>query len=251
MLSGRHLPERSARPRAPFSWPRFGVLATLAGVLLVVVAVPAPSHAQGTLPAGFTTTPYGPLGPADRDLLVRVRLAGLWEGPVGQQAQEHAESARVKEVGAHLATDHHGLDVQVRSVAARLGVALPDLPSNEQQGWMNELAGKWGADFDVTFANRLRAAHGKVFSVVAAVRAGTRNDMVRSFAETAVNVVMKHMTLLESTGLVDFGALPVPVPPAQRAAPFGRGAGAPVAWTVLVAAIIAATAAAARAVRPR
>jgi hypothetical protein len=87
--------------------------------------------------------------------------------------------------------------------------------------------------------------------VVAAVRAGTRNDMVRSFAETAVTVVMKHMALLESTGLVDFGALPIPVPPAQRAAPFGRGTGAPVAWAVLVAAIIAASTAAARVVRLR
>jgi len=58
------------------------------------------------------------------------------------------------------------------------------------------------------------------------VRAGTRNDLIRSFAQTAVNVVMKHMTLLESIGDVDFGALPAPVglsTTATNSAPSGTG----------------------------
>jgi predicted outer membrane protein len=225
----------------------------------MVLAAPSAAHAHdgpdGTA-AGWTATPYGPLGPADRDLLVRVRLAGLWEVPVGRQAQERALSARVKEVGAHLEHDHLALDEKVRSLATQLGVALPDVPNADQQGWMAELAGKRGADFDATFANRLRAAHGKVFAVVAAVRAGTRNDAVRSFAETAVNVVMKHMALLESIALVDYSALPEPAPPpvapADRLAlSFGNGPGAPLVWIVLIAAIIAGTSAAARVARPR
>ena len=43
--------------------------------------------------------------------------------------------------------------------------------------------------------------------------AGTRNDLIRSFAQRAVNVVMKHMALLESTGLVDYSILPEPPAP--------------------------------------
>jgi hypothetical protein len=34
------------------------------------------------------------------------------------------------------------------------------------------------------------------------VRAGTRSEVIRAFAQQANDVVMKHMTLLESTGLV-------------------------------------------------
>ncbi|WP_433611592.1 DUF4142 domain-containing protein [Dactylosporangium sp. CA-139114] len=168
--------------------------------------------AAGALPAGYTMTSSGPLGPVDREFLTKVRQAGLWEGPAGNMAQTKAGDERVKEVGKQLAIDHKGLDQQVRQVSAQLGVPLPDKPSDEQQGWLNEMtAAQTGSQFDDVFANRLRAAHGKVFALVSQIRSGTRNELVRTFAQTAVNVVMKHMTLLESIGNVNFGALPEPV----------------------------------------
>lgn len=75
------------------------------------------------------------------------------------------------------------------------------------------MGGQTGARFDRTFANRLRAAHGKVFGAIAAVRAGTRNETIRSFAQHTNQVVMRHITLLESTGLVDYEDLPPPPDP--------------------------------------
>ena len=203
----------------------------------------------------WTDTDTGPLGPADRDLLVRVRTAGLWEGPAGQMAQDRAGSDRVREVGHHLWIDHTALDVQVRMVAAKLRVELPDNPTAEQQGWLTELSSRRGADFDQVFADRLRAAHGKVFAIVAAVRAGTRNDTIREFAQTANAVVMKHMTLLESTGLVHFDALPTAAfVAAPVAAPASRAAGRinpSLVWLVLGLAAAVGLVTATRVIRPR
>jgi predicted outer membrane protein len=226
----------------------------LAALVIVLIAIAIPTAAAAAGPAddlgdGWTMTPTGPLGPADRDFLVKVRQAGLWEGPAGDMAQERSTNARVKEVGHHLHEDHAALDAQVRAAAAKLGVELPDTPSNEQQGWLNEFSTRTGPEFDRVWADRLRAAHGKVFAVIAAVRAGTRNDTVREFAQTANNVVLKHMTLLESTGLVQFDALPT----AAIAAP-STSAGRinpSLVWLVLGVAGLAGLAAAARVVRPR
>ncbi|GAA0404107.1 hypothetical protein GCM10009530_65180 [Microbispora corallina] len=183
----------------------FGVFLFAAAVAVVVV-VPRSEASQ----AGWTQTPYGPLGPADRDLLVRVRWAGLWEIPAGRWAQDRSENQKVKDVGMHLMTDHTKLDAEVRALAAKLGVPLPDTPNPDQQHWLDELSHSRGPQFDQIFADRLRNAHGKVFTVVSAVRAGTRNSLVRDFATEAVQVVMKHMSLLESTGLVDYSTLPTP-----------------------------------------
>jgi putative membrane protein len=174
---------------------------SLTGARLVADASPAPT----------VNTPYGPLTAADRDLLVRVRQAGLWEMPAGLWAQKQGGTERVKEVGAQLMADHQYLDTQVRALAAKLGVVLPDQPNKDQQGWLAEMRDKVGTEFDKVFANRLRAAHGKVFAVIAVVRASTTNDLVRAFAQTSNTYVMKHMTLLESTGDVDYSALPAPV----------------------------------------
>jgi predicted outer membrane protein len=183
---------------------------------------------------GWTQTQWGPLGPADRDLLIKVRQAGLWEGPAGQQAQQRGSSARVREVGRLIAAEHADLDAQVREVSAQLGVALPNQPTDQQNGWIGEIARQPVPDFDRTFVQRLRAAHGKVLPTIAQVRAGTRNDLVRRFATTSAQFVTRHHEYLESTKLVDYSALPeapdpAAVPPAAAtpAAPPAAAAAAP------------------------
>jgi predicted outer membrane protein len=155
-----------------------------------------------------TQTRFGPIDDVDRVFLVKVRQAGLWERPTCLHAQQQAGSERVKEICRTLASDHQQLDEEGRFVARQLNVAVPDVPSAEQQAWMREFWPMRGHDFDVTAVKWLRFAHGGVFSAIASVRANTRNEMMRLFAERANLMVNKHMSLLESTGLVQFDSLP-------------------------------------------
>ena len=144
------------------------------------------SGAVGT--GGWTQTQWGPLGPADRDLLVKVRQANLWEGPTGQQAAQQASSPAVREVGEHLATEHADLDVQTRKVADQLGVLLPTAPERQQQGWMAEISAATGSDYDRIFVQRVREAHGIVLPILAQVRVSTRNSLMREFATVGTHV---------------------------------------------------------------
>lgn len=185
-----------------------------AGHLGVPVALAAGVAAAEAGPT--TDTSWGPLTAADRDFLVRVRLAGLWEQPAGEMAQTHSSDQRVRDVGRVLADDHRRLDQQVRDLARKLQVALPDEPNPNQRGWLAEMTPERGHDFDETFANRLRVAHGQVLAIIALDRASTRNTLVRSFTQAATDVVMKHMSLLESTGLVAPVEADVLAPPAPR-----------------------------------
>ncbi|GAA3817964.1 DUF4142 domain-containing protein [Amycolatopsis tucumanensis] len=174
-------------------------LTLLLVVLFVQLAVPRNVTAQTELSA------------ADRDLLIRVRQAGLWEMPAGDWARTRARDEHVKDVGMTLMVDHGRLDVQVRDLARRRGVILPDQPTADQQRWLVEMRdAPTAADFERVFANRLRAAHGVVLGVIAQVRANTRDDEIRAFAAAANQVVLRHITLLESTGLVDYTQLPQP-----------------------------------------
>jgi hypothetical protein len=161
------------------------------------------------IPGGNPTpTRFGIIDDTDRLFLVKVRQAGLWERPTCLRAQQQAGSDRMKEICRELASDHTQLDAEGRFIAQQLGVALPDQPSAEQQGWMREFWLMRGHDFDVDAVRWLRSAHGGVFSAIASVRANTRNDMMRMFAERANTMVNKHMSLLESTGLVQYDSLP-------------------------------------------
>lgn len=182
-------------------------------VTLGALAFPMWSYADrsGTGPAnlaaGSVATQWGPLSAADRDLLVKVRLAGLWELPAGQQAVERAPTEAIKEAGDHLIVGHTDLDKRARSVAAQLGVELPNQPTAQQQGWLQELTEAEGMEYQRKFANLLRVAHGKVFSVIAQVRDSTRNTLIRQLASDSNQTVLDHITMLEATGLVDFDSI--------------------------------------------
>jgi predicted outer membrane protein len=158
--------------------------------------------------SGVVQTAWGPLTPADRDLIVKVRLAGLWEMPTGQQIQQQASNPAVREVGTKISAEHADLDVKVRGIADKLGVLLPSSPSPQQVTWMKEISSKTGSEYDRTAVQRLREAHGMVLPLLAQVKVGTRNDAVRAFATEGALYVNRHISYLESTGLVDYSALP-------------------------------------------
>jgi putative membrane protein len=160
------------------------------------------AHAQPVAPA-----PAGSLEPIEREFITVIRFANLWEIPMGRLAAERGATQRVKEVGAIITEDHTQLDVAIKELAAKFRVPLPDRATSSQQAWMAEISSKSGEEFDRAFADRLRGAHGTVFGLVSEVRAGTRNEVIRAFAEQANTVVMKHMALLESTGLVQHEAM--------------------------------------------
>ncbi|MFM9695549.1 DUF4142 domain-containing protein [Streptomyces europaeiscabiei] len=195
----------------PFSGTGLIVAGLTATLIALVFPIWSYADRSGTgvsvLNASTVTTQYGPLSALDREFITKVRLAGLWELPAGQQAETKGTTAAVRTAGAHLIEGHTYLDARVRNVAARLALPLPNQPSDQQRAWLDTLTAAQGESYDREFANILRLAHGKVFSVVAQVRATTRNSLVRDLADDANTTVLDHIKVLEATGLVDYDAI--------------------------------------------
>lgn len=159
----------------------------------------------------------GSASAADRDFIIKVRLAGLWEIPAGNMAVEKSENPEIVKIGRTISQQHVVLDKLDIAVAKKLGIALPNQPNSDQQGWLNEMKNAPSAEvFDQIYIDRLRAAHGNIFPAIATIRASTRNDSVRKLAQQTNQFVMTHMTLLEGSGIVDYGALPTAPAPADK-----------------------------------
>jgi predicted outer membrane protein len=187
-------------------------LANVLAMLFLFSGLTATAAAQPADTGGVMDTPSGPLTANDRELLNKVRQAGLWEMPMGELTATKASNARVKQIGKMIMLDHMMLDNLTKKTAAGFGLTTPDVPNPSQQSWMDELNGLEGDAFDQAFVARLRAAHGQVFNFIAKVRTQTRNDVIRGFAQAGIDVVMKHMTLLESTGLAGDSSFAEPQP---------------------------------------
>jgi putative membrane protein len=216
-----------------FGWRRLCSAALLSAGLILLV----PDSARADVPVPpenlLTDRGRGDISDADIDFVIKVRLAGLWEIPAGEMAQDLSESTRIKKIGQSIADQHGELDQLARDAAKKLDIDLPDKPNKDQQGWLDEMESAQGPDFDAIYIDRLRAAHGKIFPAIATIRASTRNDTVRKLAQQANQFVMTHMTLLESSNIVDFEALPTA--PAPNAATTTRPAAAGAAGAVLSA----------------
>ncbi|MCX4529378.1 MULTISPECIES: DUF4142 domain-containing protein [unclassified Streptomyces] len=200
-----------------------GALAfTLIALLIPVQKFGGTTAAAATAPAGTDdgagtiSTAFGPLTAQDRDFIRKVRLAGLWELPAGRQALQRGTRPTVRTAGQHLIEGHTELDRRVIEVGQALGVDLPNQPTDQQQDWLRQMDQAQGAQYERLFVQLLRRAHGKVFTLVAQIRAQTRNSMVRALANDANTTVLDHITVLEDSGLVDFDGLadasPAPSP---------------------------------------
>ncbi|MFE7835038.1 DUF4142 domain-containing protein [Streptomyces sp. NPDC057474] len=190
------------------------LIASLALVVTVgALAFPVWSYAdrsgtaQANMASSTVNTQWGPLTASDRDLIIRVRLAGLWELPAAEQAMQRSGSAEVKEAADHLIVGHKDLDERVRTVASQLGVELPNQPNPQQQAWLQQMSNATDDQYDRVWANLLRSAHGKIFPAIGQVRNMTENTLVRQLASDTNQTVLDHITMLEKTGQVDFDAI--------------------------------------------
>ncbi|MEV6874042.1 DUF4142 domain-containing protein [Amycolatopsis sp. NPDC051128] len=149
----------------------------------------------------------GELQQSDRTLLTRLKQHTLWAVPSSRLAAERATNRRVRAVAGRIADDQARLDVALRAVADRLAITLPGEPTDQERVWADDIAADSGDEFDRAYVNRLRAEYGTLFGLASDVRAGTRDDDVRAFAQTAVDTALGHLTLLESTGLAETTSL--------------------------------------------
>lgn len=177
------------------------------GLTLIALAYPAMLGVQTTSDSPsrvVANTRYGPLTEADRDFVVKVRSAGLWEYPLGELAMAKGSTPEMKEAGKHLVVGHAGLDELCRKIAPELGITLPNQATPQQQQFVATSQAASGRQFDTTAANIMRVTHGQIFPTIAKIRATTKNTLVRQLADLANDTVLDHITVLEKTGVVNF-----------------------------------------------
>lgn len=117
---------------------RIGVVVLFGAMTLTLTALAFPAmlgldKADGNQDRVIASTKFGPLTEADRDFVVKVRAAGLWEYPLGEMVRERGTTKEMKTAGEHLIVGHAGLDAMCREISPSWASRCPTGPRRSRR----------------------------------------------------------------------------------------------------------------------
>jgi len=136
----------------------------------------------------------------DSDYLRAAHQAHLAEIAAGGLAARKGGSARLRELGERLVTDHTRLDRELGEVSTALALELPDGPTADQRALAVELEGASGLDFDSLFVSTQMDAHAKALSLGEKELADGSDPAVKQVARNAAPVIRAHHQALMDVG---------------------------------------------------
>ncbi len=116
------------------------------------------------------------------------------EANLGQLAQDAASAQPVKDYGNMLVTDHTADFEQLKNAAQQANLTVPTAIDEQQNktmiGPMHKLKGK---AFDHRYIQDMIAGHTKAIAIYKKEAADAQNPSIKSYAETALPVLQKHL----------------------------------------------------------
>jgi predicted outer membrane protein len=124
--------------------------------------------------------------------LPKAASANQFEIVTGRLAQQQAQSAAIRDLGAMFVADHTALLQQGAQVAQQLGVNAPPQLDPRQQAIANQLAKLSGSAFDAAWLRAQLSAHEQALALALAAAIRGENTAVRTLAQGALPVITKH-----------------------------------------------------------
>ncbi|WP_026260008.1 DUF4142 domain-containing protein [Segetibacter koreensis] len=134
----------------------------------------------------------------DSKFVLDAASGGLMEVELGKIAATNAASAKVKEFGRMMVTDHSKANTQLKAVAAKKNITIPATPAEEQQKHIDDLKTKKGADFDKAYVDMMVDDHKEDISKFEDESKNGKDADVKAFASKTLPVLNKHLSSIQS-----------------------------------------------------
>jgi putative membrane protein len=135
----------------------------------------------------------------DKTFLKAQQETNLAEISLGKIVVERATSEKVRELATKLLSEHQQVSELNRALSSKLGLAIPEQPSAEQQATGEKIKSQSGAAFDAAYVEAQVAGHTK--SVAAAqkeISSGSHPE-VKAFATEYLPKAQMHLEHSQAT----------------------------------------------------
>lgn len=170
-------------------------------ILSTLFALPITASAQSTNPATDmspnteTKSTKDNLAGKDEAFFNNAAEAGLAEIEGAKMAQQKASTSEVKDLAAHMITDHTKVSEELRSLATEKGVNLPTEPSLMQKGEIKALS-LLDDKFDENYVDRMGvSAHESTIELFKDTAEHSEDAEIKAFAKKTLPALESHLEM--------------------------------------------------------
>jgi len=133
----------------------------------------------------------------DASAMKQLAQGNLNEIAAGKTAQSKAQSPDVKNFGQKMVTDHGRMLEDLRSLAKKKDVALPQDANMKDMAQMKLMERKSGADFDREFMEHMVKDHEKDLKDVQDIAAKAKDPEFKAAVQKAIPTIRSHLELAQ------------------------------------------------------
>lgn len=134
---------------------------------------------------------------SEKAFIMKAANGGMMEVETGKVAADKGGSDQVKDFGNRMVKDHSKADDQLKDVASKMGVTVPDKLDSMHQAKVDKLSGMSGAGFDKAYVNAMVMDHKKDIAEFEAADKTVKNEDLKKFIEDTIPVMKEHLTMIE------------------------------------------------------
>jgi putative membrane protein len=131
----------------------------------------------------------------DSAFITKAAEGGMAEVELGKLAEKNGEREDVKNFGSQMVRDHGKANENLKSIAAKMNVPVPDKMSAKHQGAIDNLSKTTGAAFDTGYIARMVVEHEKTLLLFEGAQSQVSNEDLKKFIAETLPVVRSHLEM--------------------------------------------------------
>ena len=134
-------------------------------------------------------------GTGDADFAMKAANGGMTEVMASKLAQKNGTAA-VKDVAAMMIKDHTAGGDELKALAQKNSIMLPDGINADSQKKLDDLSAKKGSDFDKAYLDMLEGDHKSTIDLFQTEASGGTNAELKNWASGKIPVFQHHLQMV-------------------------------------------------------
>ena len=134
---------------------------------------------------------------SEKAFMKKAADGGMTEVELGKLAADKGGSQEVKDFGDKMVKDHTKIGDNLKEIAGKLDVTLPEKVSEKHQAKIDKLGKMSGAAFDKTYVNEMVMAHEKDIAAFEKAGKEAKNEDLKKFIDDSVPTMKEHLEMVK------------------------------------------------------